>query len=278
MESIKQFLLKPSTYNTVVGIYATFPVLMIPALFVVNAPYGRFAGKLGIECSLPGKWSWCIMEAVSPIAFGMSIYLTRPTGTPFQIILISAWMAHYINRSIIHPFRATSLAPVHILAFVSSVGFNLINGYTNGMWVGRHSNSIYSISFWFGITLWFTGFVSNIYHDNILFKLRTKKKEKEKNDEKQQGFNDAKERPVKKHYFIPYGGLFEYVSCANYFSEAMEWLGFTLATQMQSTPAIIFTLSTMANLFPRAWRTNAWYKEKFDDYPPERKAVLPFIL
>lgn len=36
-----QYWLKPATYNTAVGIYATVPLLMVPALFVVNAPYGN---------------------------------------------------------------------------------------------------------------------------------------------------------------------------------------------------------------------------------------------
>lgn len=39
--TVVQYWLKPSTYNTAVGIYATFPFLMVPALFVVNAPYGN---------------------------------------------------------------------------------------------------------------------------------------------------------------------------------------------------------------------------------------------
>lgn len=40
MNIVLQYWLKPSTYNTAVGIYATLPFLMAPALFFVNAPYG----------------------------------------------------------------------------------------------------------------------------------------------------------------------------------------------------------------------------------------------
>ena len=32
-------------------------------------------------------------------------------------------------------------------------------------------------------------------------------------------------------YKIPYGGLFEYVSAANYFGEILEWWGFALAAK-----------------------------------------------
>ncbi|CAO0801099.1 unnamed protein product [Mucor circinelloides] len=261
-DTVRKYWLKQSTYNTAVGIYATFPFLMVPALFIVNAPYGRFAGKLGVDWSLSGKWSWSFMEVVSPIMFGTSILLTRPTGTPFQIMLSAAWIIHYINRSIIYPLRATSMAPIHILAFLCSIVFNILNGYTNGVWIGRHSNAI-DAQFWIGMAIWLSGFVSNIHHDNILFQLRKIKNEK-KDDTKR--------------YFIPHGGLFEYISCPNYFSETMEWLGYTIATH-GSIPAIIFAVSTAANLFPRAWRTHQWYKNQFPDtYPQNRRAVLPFLL
>jgi 3-oxo-5-alpha-steroid 4-dehydrogenase 1 len=221
---------------------------------------GKFAGKLGIDWSLKGKWSWCFMELVSPIMFGTCLIVTRPTWTPFQITLTCAWMIHYLNRSIIYPYRATSMAPIHVLAFVCGTFFNALNGYTNGMWVGRHSNSL-TLQFCFGVTLWAVGFISNVYHDNLLFRLRLQNKDQKT-----------------KKYFIPYDGLFEYVSCPNYFSESVEWFGFAIATTYNSTPAIIFVASTIANLWPRAWRTHLWYKNQFEQYPNTRKAVIPFLL
>jgi hypothetical protein len=47
------------------------------------------------------------------------------------------------------------------------------------------------------------------------------------------------------------GGLFEYVSAANYFGESVEWLGFALASW--SLPALAFSLFTWANTGPRAY-------------------------
>ena len=43
-------------------------------------------------------------------------------------------------------------------------------------------------------------------------------------------------------------------------------------------PAMAFALWTTANLMPRARTHLAWYREEFPDYPPERKAVIPFVL
>lgn len=206
------------------------------------------------------------MEIVSPIVYITSLVLTRPTGTRFQYILISAWLIHYTNRAIIYPLRANSMAPIHIVTFICSVFFNIINGYTNGMWVGRHSNSA-DMQFWCGMAIWATGLVSNIYHDSLLFHLRSKNQQEKKNEDSTKA----------KKYFIPYGGLYEYISCPNYFSESVEWLGYCIASH-GSIPSVIFFFSTVANLFPRAWRTHGWYKKQFNTYPSNRKAVIPFLI
>lgn len=51
----------------------------------------------------------------------------------------------------------------------------------------------------------------NTYHDNLLIKLR-------------------ETSGSASNYKIPRGGLFEYVSCANYFGELMEWWGYFMVT------------------------------------------------
>ena len=48
----------------------------------------------------------------------------------------------------------------------------------------------------------------------------------------------------------PSGGLFEYVSGANYTAEIVEWLGYALLAQ--SLPAWAFFISTVGNIGPRA--------------------------
>jgi len=35
---------------------------------------------------------------------------------------------------------------------------------------------------------------------------------------------------------------------------------------------------TAANLVPRAIANHRWYRRQFDDYPAERRAVVPFVL
>ena len=75
-------------------------------------------------------------------------------------------------------------------------------------------------------------------------------------------------------YQIPRGWLFRYISCPNHFGEIIEWTGFAIAAW--SMPAATFAIWTFANLAPRAFNHHEWYHQKFEDYPKDRKALIPF--
>jgi steroid 5-alpha-reductase len=78
-------------------------------------------------------------------------------------------------------------------------------------------------------------------------------------------------------YKVPRGGWFELVSCPNYFGEMVEWLGWAVMTW--SWAGFSFFLFTCSNLVPRACAHHKWYLKKFgEDYPNNRKAVIPFFI
>ena len=82
----------------------------------------------------------------------------------------------------------------------------------------------------------------------------------------------------KEKYFIPHGGLYDYISCPNYFCEIFEWIGYAIAGNY-NLAGFGFAFMTFANLAPRALSTHQWYKDYFKDkYPKSRKAIIPFIL
>lgn len=108
-----------------------------------------------------------------------------------------------------------------------------------------------------------SGLFINIHSDEILMQLR---KKKEKTDQ---------ELPKSQRYKIPHGGMFKYVSCANYFGEMLEWLGFFVITL--NIGAFCFVIGTYMNLIPRAYMNHKWYKETFPNYPKNRTAVIPFL-
>ena len=70
--------------------------------------------------------------------------------------------------------------------------------------------------------------------------------------------------------------MFERVSCPNYFGEILEWLGWAIATW--SPAGLAFFVWTVANLTPRAIAHHKWYKDEFENYPDERKALIPFLV
>ncbi|XP_015473733.1 3-oxo-5-alpha-steroid 4-dehydrogenase 1 isoform X3 [Parus major] len=71
------------------------------------------------------------------------------------------------------------------------------------------------------------------------------------------------------------GGMFEYVSGANFFGEILEWFGFALACY--TIESLAFALCTLFILGSRARQHHKWYLEKFEDYPKDRKIVIPFL-
>ncbi|KAI9310479.1 3-oxo-5-alpha-steroid 4-dehydrogenase-domain-containing protein [Dichotomocladium elegans] len=259
---IKEFITwwrSPAVYDAALKVYGAMPPIVAPILFYIDAPYGRFAGNQMIGWNLPGKLAWSVMEAVSPVVYSISIYLISSTPLqPSQKLLGALWLTHYANRAIIHPYRAPSVANVHIVTFVCSVIVNVLNGYTNGVWNARRAFDVATPRTLLGVGLWFTGLVINIYHDSVLFRLR-----------KQSHGQGPR-------YFVPHDGLFRLVSCPNYFGEIVEWMGYAIVAY-PSAPAAAFVALTAANLIPRAKRTQAWYRQKFPEYPSSRRAVIPWI-
>ena len=79
-----------------------------------------------------------------------------------------------------------------------------------------------------------------------------------------------------KHY-IPRGGMYRYVTSANYLGEFIEWCGYAVLTW--SVGGVAFAVWTFANLAPRARKLHARYISEFgDDYARlNRRYILPFI-
>jgi steroid 5-alpha reductase family enzyme len=139
-----------------------------------------------------------------------------------------------------------------------ALAFNGLNAYLNARWIshfGRyHADWLTDPRFLLGAALFAAGFWINYTADRTLLRLR---------------------RPGESGYGIPRGGLYRFVSCPNYLGEIVEWTGFAVACW--SLPALAFAVYTAANVAPRAFAHHRWYRERFADYPPERKALLPFI-
>jgi len=238
----------------------------------ITAPYGRYSTDKGWGFLLPSKLSWFLMESpnlwLPPIIYSYMGSIECFSSGPNKILL-GMFIIHYIQRSIIYPvFRISGKnhQPTPVSVTILAFTYCFWNGFTQSLSllvVNVYPDNWFSDPrFIVGCIIFITGFVINVSSDSTLLGL------------KGSGASDKKEEVIKS-YKIPYGGLFEYVSCANYFGEILEWTGFAVACW--SLPAVAFAFYTFCNLGPRAQKHHEWYQQKFQDYPLNRKAVIPFV-
>ena len=146
---------------------------------------------------------------------------------------------------------------------VMGVTFNVLNALMQGGWIFYLSPEDYYGRDWLtdprfiaGFLIFIIGMYINIQSDDIIRNLR----------------KDGDTR-----HYLPKGGMFRYVTSANYFGEFVEWVGFAILTW--SWAGAVFALWTFANLGPRASRIYDKYKVEFGDELDTKKVkrIIPFI-
>lgn len=247
-------------FQAIVWGWIALGALTLATLLRRTAPYGRYAQQAGGR-TVPSALGWLLMEAPSPLLMVAWFIAGKGWRDPALVAFLALWQVHYVNRTFVFPFRRRGKqAPMPVSILGTAVLFNLVNATVNGRglfvlappygagWLGEPR-------FILGVVLFAAGWLVNLHADEVLMRLR---------------------RPGESGYRIPQGGLYRWVSCPNYLGEMVEWWGFALATW--SLAGLSFAVWTTANLFPRALAHHRWYRQKFSDYPPERKAVLPFVV
>jgi protein-S-isoprenylcysteine O-methyltransferase Ste14 len=229
-------------------------------LMFLSAPYGKHNRK-GWGVAIGSRTAWLVMElpAVAVIVIVFIIFLERLT--PVNLVFLFMWEMHYMYRTFIYPvYMRGSKRNFPLLLVFFAFLFNCLNGYINGYFLATHGSELeldwfYSIPFLLGSMIFFSGLILHVRSDGIIRSLR---------------------RPGEKGYKVPRDGPFKYVSNPNYLGEIVQWWGWALLTF--SVAGLAFALFTTANLFPRAISNHRWYMENFEDYPRERKMIIPFIL
>ena len=151
--------------------------------------------------------------------------------------------------------------PVSII--LMGVLFNTLNAFMQGGWIfylspddAYPASWLTGLPFVLGTLLFFAGMAVNIHSDAVIRHLR---------------------KPGDTAHYLPRGGMFRYVTSANYFGEFVEWAGFAVLTWSWS--GAVFALWTFANLAPRADRIYELYRREFPDELDTKKVrrILPFI-
>lgn len=230
------------------------------ALLVIPAPYGRHE-RAGFGPTLPSHAAWILQELPAPLVFAVVFAHGEHAARLVPLLLLGLWQLHYLQRTFVFPLLMRAGAKgVPVTTVLLAILFNTANAACNAYAIThgalRHDAAwLADPRFALGVAIFLAGWAINLQSDAILRRLRA---------------------PGETGYEIPRGGLHRFVSCPNYLGEIVEWCGWALATWTWA--GAVFAFFTFANLFPRALSHHRWYRERFPDYPPERKAIIPFVV
>ena len=258
-----QEIFNPEVFNTVLSVMALSAVVVFLCLLKVEAGYGvAYTKKWGPAVN--NKLGWILMEA--PVFFAMLwLWLSSDRrGDTVLVVMALLFLFHYFQRSFVFPFLIKGKSVMPISVILMGVTFNTLNAYMIGGWLFYVSPVDYyggvswlmSPMFFVGCVIFFVGMAINWHSDYIIRHLR---------------------KPGDTGHYLPRGGMFRYVTSANYFGEFLEWCGFALLTF--SAAGAVFALWTFANLAPRARKLHQRYEREFgDEYKKlNRKYILPYI-
>jgi protein-S-isoprenylcysteine O-methyltransferase Ste14 len=196
------------------------------------------------------------LPAVTVIA---ALVLASPEGRSLNALVpLAFWLFHYFYRTFLFPMLMhPSDRTFPLLLVLFAIAFNILNGYNNSEALLDNSSGALpfpDLHFWIGASVFLAGFVMHSHSDYLIRNLR---------------------KPGETGYRIPHGGMFRWVSSPHYLGEIIQWTGWAILTW--SLAGLAFALFTFCNLAPRALSNQAWYHQRFPDYPSRRKILIPGI-
>ena len=251
----------PHTFNIFLIAMAAMAVVVFISLYRVNAGYGRFyTPQWGL--SVDNHLGWFLMEAPVFVAMLLLWWLSDRRTDVVRLVFLLIFESHYFHRSFIFPTQLRGHGRMPVSIILSGVLFNTLNALMQGGWifyvspVERYPLSwLTSFPFICGTAVFLAGMFINIQSDSIIRNLR---------------------KPGDTAHYLPRGGMFGYVTSANYFGEFLEWVGFAILTW--SWAGAVFALWTFANLAPRAARIHDLYRQEFPgELSPRTKRIIPFL-
>jgi len=232
------------------------PVVFLSLLWV-TAPYGRH-NKPGWGPRLPNRSAWVLMELPALFVIVFLVFQSPVVTSPQAWAPLMFWVIHYSYRSFVFPsLMRPSERTFPAVLVLFAIGFNTLNGYNNAVALiqnGMADSPLITHNFIIGALVFIAGFVLHVHSDRIIRNLR---------------------KPGETGYQVPRGGLFRWVSSPSYLGEIIQWTGWAVMTW--SLAGLAFALFTFCNLAPRAVSNHRWYKQRFADYPAQRRVLIPGI-
>lgn len=227
--------------------------LVLVALIFIRAPYGRYYHK-GWGYDLKAKTGWLIMESPSLFFFSWIYLKGMYSEELIPFLLALCWAAHYSYRTLFYPIYFVSPIGKMPLSVASSAFiFNLFNSFNNGYALSHSEAPPFGWNTVLGFGLFVVGMATHIRADMILREVKHKTR----------------------RYKVINRFLYRYICSPNYFGEIIQWTGFAVAAW--NPAAASFALFTFCNLMPRSLAHLRWYRQTFDHFPRERRALIPFL-
>jgi len=247
---------EPALFRWLLTSWFVVAAVIFIVLLWLPAPYGRHA-RVGWGPSIGARTGWLAMEAPACLLFLFWFITGSNAVTATLVVFFAMWQSHYVHRAFIYPFTLSGGRQMPVTVVAMGVLFNSVNAYLNGRYLFTFSSG-YEVGwlgdprFILGATVFASGYVLNRYSDRALREERAR---------------------TGMRYCRMDEGIFRYVCCPNYLGEILIWTGWALATW--SLAGLSFAVWTAANLVPRARSHVRWCREYFEDYPEERRALLP---
>jgi len=249
------------SFNIFLWVMTAVAAVVFVSLFKVDAGYGKFYDKKWGP-AVNNRLGWVLMESPVFIAMLLLWAFSDRRDDIVRLAFLVIFEIHYFQRSFIFPLliRGNGRMPLSII--LMGVLFNTLNACMQGGWIFYISPAEMYPQSWFcdprfiaGTLLFFAGLFVNIQSDTIIRHLR---------------------KPGDTAHYLPTGGMFRYVTSANYFGELLEWTGFAILTW--SFSGLVFVIWTFANLAPRAARIYDRYTQEFgSQMSPKLKRIIPFV-
>lgn len=237
-------------------------VVVFAALHCVTAGYGMMYNRHWGP-TVGNRLGWVIMEVPSFVSMLLLWLLSPRLAEPSLVVMVLLFEIHYFQRTFVFPFLIRGRSRMPLVIVVMGIVFNIINTYMIGGWFFYVSppdtypvSWLVSPQFIAGTIVFLTGMAINLRSDSIIRNLR---------------------QPGDTRHYIPRGGMYRYVTSANYLGEFTEWVGYAILTW--SVGAVVFAVWTFANLAPRARSIHRRYIDEFGgEYTSlRRRYIIPFI-
>ena len=146
--------MSPKNFYLLVYVWIAIAILIFPLVLKIVAPYGRHTNTSWGPL-INNKAGWILME--SPALFFFAVFFIFGSNHHNLVpwIFFTLWMIHYLNRTLVFPFRLhTKGKKMPVTIVLMAFCFNLMNGYINGYYLGSLSENMLYPGYMIPVLLW----------------------------------------------------------------------------------------------------------------------------